>query len=252
MPELITGRNAVREMLRAGRSLNKILLAENAGGPVISEILALARARQVPVQRVPRFVLDKLAANHQGVIGERAARDYVELEQLLALSRQGERLPFLVMLDGVQDPQNLGAIMRSAEAAGAHGIILPRRRGVGLTPAVDRASAGASAFLPVARVTNLARCLEELQGAGLWAIGADPRGETLVFAADFSLPLVLVLGGEGQGLSRLVREKCDFLVRLPMFGRVNSLNVSAAAAILFYEVVRQRHLVPGKFSPEPK
>ncbi len=241
MDEILAGRNPVREALRAGRPLNKILIAPHLEGQVIGEIFALARNRGVPVQRVERTVLDKMAApRHQGVVAYTAARSYAELEDLLALARKKEEPPFLIMLDQVEDPHNLGAILRSAEAAGAHGVIIPRRRSAGLTAAVARTAAGALEFIPVARVANLAQTIAQLQAEGVWVIGAAAAGEQVAFASDLTLPLVLVLGGEGRGLTDLVRSRCDFTVRLPMRGRINSLNVAAAATVLMYEVVRQR------------
>ncbi|HBT48197.1 MAG TPA: 23S rRNA (guanosine(2251)-2'-O)-methyltransferase RlmB [Peptococcaceae bacterium] len=244
MEEILAGRQAVKEALKAGRPMNKILVARGAGGRAVAEIAALARERGVPLQQVERRALTRLAGEvvHQGVVALTAAKGYVELEDLLEASRRRQEPPFLLMLDGVEDPQNLGAILRLADACGVHGVIIPRRRSAGLSPAVARAAAGAVEYVPVARVANLATTLEALKERGLWAIGAEGDGETLAFAADFTLPLVLVLGGEGKGLSALVRRRCDVVVRLPMRGHVNSLNVAAAAAVLLYEVVRQRGL----------
>lgn len=242
MEDILAGRNPVREALRAGRPLDKIFLALHLEGQVIGEILALARSQGVPVQRVDRVVLDKMAGpRHQGVVARAAARGYAELEDLLSRAREKGEAPFLIMLDQVEDPHNLGAIIRSTEAAGAHGVIVPRRRTAGLTIAVARAAAGALEFVPVARVTNLARTIDRLKEEGIWVIGATGEGEKEAFAADLTIPLVLVLGSEGRGLSALVSSRCDFTVRLPMRGRINSLNVAAAAAVLMYEVVRQRY-----------
>ncbi|TYL09767.1 putative TrmH family tRNA/rRNA methyltransferase [Moorella thermoacetica] len=241
MTETLAGRNQVREALRAGRPLNKILLAPHLEGQAIGEIINLARERGVPLQRVNRAALEKLAGHHhQGVVALAAAREYADLEDLLARAGEAGEPPFLIMLDRVEDPHNLGAILRSVEAVGAHGVIIPRRRGVGLTAAVARAAVGAQEYVPVARVTNLARTLEELKGKGLWAIGAAGDAGQEAFNADFTVPLVLVLGSEGRGLSPLVRSRCDFTVHLPMRGRINSLNVATAATVLMYEVLRQR------------
>jgi len=244
--EILAGRNPVREALRAGRPLNKIFIAPHLEGQVISEILALARSQGVPVQRVERAALDKMAGpRHQGVVAHTAARSYAAVEDLLALARKKEEPPFLIMLDQVEDPHNLGAILRSAEAAGAHGVIIPRRRSVGLTAAVARTAVGALEFVPVARVANLARTIDQLQAEGIWVIGATGEGEKEAFASDLTIPLVLILGGEGRGLTDLVRSRCDFTVRLPMRGRINSLNVATAATVLMYEVVRQRYCCGG-------
>ncbi|KYH33715.1 23S rRNA (guanosine(2251)-2'-O)-methyltransferase RlmB [Neomoorella mulderi] len=245
MDDILAGRNPVREALRAGRPLHKILMAPRLEGRVIGEILALARSQGIPVQRVDRPVLDKMAGSrHQGVVALAAARSYAELEDLLFLAREKQEPPFLIMLDQVEDPHNLGAILRSAEAAGAHGIIIPRRRTAGLTTAVARAAAGALEYVPVARVTNLSQAIARLKAEGIWVIGAEGDGTKEAFATDFTIPLVLVFGSEGRGLSPLVRSHCDFTVRLPLRGRINSLNVAAAASVLMYEVVRQRYSCP--------
>lgn len=242
MEDIIAGRNQVREALRAGRDLHKILMAERLEGEIIGEILSLARSCGIPVQRVGRNVLDKMVGErHQGVVALAAVKGYVEVEDLLALARKKGEAPFLIMLDQVTDPHNLGAVLRSAEAAGAHGVIIPRRRAAGLTAAVARTAAGALEYLAVARVANLAQTIVKLKDDGLWVIGAEGDGERLAFASDLTVPLVLVLGSEGRGLSPLVRKRCDFTIRLPMRGKVNSLNIAAAAAVLMYEVVRQRY-----------
>ncbi|NLW07772.1 MAG: 23S rRNA (guanosine(2251)-2'-O)-methyltransferase RlmB [Clostridia bacterium] len=243
MTEILAGRNPVREALRAGRPLNKVLMATHLEGRVIGDIIHLARSQGIPLQRVERSLLDKLAGpRHQGVVAMAAAREYVELEDLVAGAWQQQEPPFLIMLDQVEDPRNLGAIIRSAEAAGAHGVIIPSRRTVGLTAAVSRAAAGALEYIPVARVTNLSRTIARIKAEGIWVIGTDSRAEQEAFAADFTVPLVLVLGSEGKGLSPLVKRHCDFTVSLPMRGRINSLNVATAATVLMYEVVRQRNL----------
>ncbi|MGI9952479.1 23S rRNA (guanosine(2251)-2'-O)-methyltransferase RlmB [Moorellaceae bacterium AZ2] len=242
MEEILAGRQAVREALKAGRPLNKILVAHGAEGRVVAEILSLAREQGVPLQKVDRRALTRVAGDipHQGVVALAAAKGYVHVEDLLEASQLRHEPPFLLMLDGVEDPQNLGAILRLADTCGVHGVIIPRRRSAGLSPAVARVAAGAMEYVPVARVANLSATLQTLKERGIWAIGAEGDGEILAFAADFTLPLVLVLGGEGKGMSSLVRRRCDLVVRLPMRGRINSLNVAAAAAALLYEVVRQR------------
>lgn len=236
---IIAGRNPVREALKAGRAINKVLVAGMPVGP-LKEILLLARERGVPVQQVQRVHLDRLSPGitHQGVVAMAAAGRYVSVEDIL--QRAGTAEPFLLLLDEITDPHNLGAILRTAEAAGAHGVIIPRHRSAGLTPAVGRASAGAVEYLPVARVANLSRTIEYLQQKGIWVVGAEGSAGDLLWDVRLDGPIALAIGGEDKGLGRLVREKCDLLVRLPMAGRVNSLNASVAAALLAYEVVRQR------------
>ncbi|HHW43735.1 23S rRNA (guanosine(2251)-2'-O)-methyltransferase RlmB [Desulfofundulus thermobenzoicus] len=234
----IAGRHAVKEALLAGRAVNKILVARGATN--LQEIIHLARERRIPVQQVERVYLDRLVPQvpHQGVAALAAPREYLSVEEILALAA-GED-PFLILLDEITDPHNLGAILRTADAAGVHGVIIPRRRAAALTPAVVKASAGAVEHVPVARVANLARTIARLQERGLWVVGADPAAPQIYWDARLDGPIALVIGGEDRGLGRLVREKCDFLVSLPMAGRVGSLNASVAAALLAYEVVRQR------------
>ncbi len=243
MSEQIEGRNPVLEALRAGHPLIKIyILKTETSGPVRT-ILDAARQKGIPVNPVDSQVLDRMAVtrNHQGVIAVAAEWNYATLDQILKISTVKNEPPFLVILDGVEDPQNLGSIIRTAEAAGVHGIIIPERRAAGLSSAVSRASAGAVEYLPVARVTNLTKTIQELKKAGLWFTGVEMDGKIELHQADLSGPIGLVLGGEGRGISRLVAEECDQIVRLPMWGRVNSLNVSVAAGIAFYEVRRGRN-----------
>lgn len=240
----LEGRNPVLEALRAGRPINKLLVAEGSKDGSIREILALARERRLVVQEVERKRLDELAGSraHQGVLALVAAKSYVEVEDLLAGARVKGEPPFLLVLDALEDPQNFGSILRTAEGAGVHGVIIPRRRSVGLTAAVGKASAGAMEYVPVARVTNVTQTLDFLKKNGIWVAGADLAGERLYYEADLNGPLALVIGGEGRGLGPLVRSRCDLLVRIPMFGRVSSLNAGVAAALMIYEVVRQRGL----------
>ncbi|MGQ9497681.1 MAG: 23S rRNA (guanosine(2251)-2'-O)-methyltransferase RlmB [Desulfotomaculales bacterium] len=234
---MICGRNPVREALRAGRPMHKIIVAGKGNG-ALREITSLARARGVPVQFADRAALDRLTGGvrHQGVAALAAPVGYADPDGLVA----GKEKPLLVALARVQDPRNLGAVVRTAEAAGADGVVIPARRAAGITPAAEKASAGALAYLPVARVTNLARFLEQMKEKGLWVVGADPEAEQVYWDADLRGPLVLVVGGEEAGLGRAVRAACDVLVRVPMTGKVGSLNASVAAALLIYEVVRQR------------
>lgn len=245
MRELIYGRQPVREMLRAQRrQAFKLLLAHAVKTTgIVGEILALARQARVPVQLVNRQELDKLSggANHQGLAAEVSGYPYVELGDLLTAAKQEGAPPFVLLLDHLQDPQNLGSLLRSAEAVGVHGVVIPDRRATGVTPAAVRASAGAAEHLRVVRVTNLVRAMEVLKAEGVWLAGLDPvPGAEFYTEADLSGSLGLVLGSEGQGLSRLVRESCDFLVMLPMRGQIESLNASAAGAIALYEAYRQR------------
>lgn len=236
--DLIFGRNPVREALLAGRPLNRLLLARGIVPRVHQELFALARERGVPVQSVERSFLDRLTGGqaHQGVAAYVAEQAYVDVEDLL----RGREKPLIVVANEIQDPHNLGAILRTAEAAGVDGVVIPSRRAAGLTGAVAKAAAGAASLVPVARVTNIARTLRYFKEKGLWVIGADAAAPTLFWDADLKGPLALVIGGEAAGLGRLVREECDLLVRLPMLGRLNSLNASVAAALLIYEALRQR------------
>ncbi|MDF2668402.1 MAG: methyltransferase [Paenibacillus sp.] len=177
---------------------------------------------------------------HQGVVAQVTAYDYIELEELINKAQENGNVPFLLILDEIEDPHNLGSILRTADCAGVHGVIIPKRRSVGLTATVSKTSAGAIEYVPVARVTNLAQTIERLKEAGIWIAGADVSGEQNVYKADFKMPLAIVIGNEGKGIGRLIKDKCDFLVTLPMQGRINSLNASVAASVLMYEVVRQR------------
>lgn len=240
MDQIVMGRNPVYEALRAGRTINKIYLARGAKSAVASGIIKLAREKHVPVQNVERQFLDRMApgAAHQGVIAQVAPYAYAELGDILDGIKNTE--PLLVLLDEVTDPHNLGAVIRSADAAGAHGVIIPRRRAAAVTPAVVKSSAGAVEFVPVARVGNMVQTIEQLKKQGIWVVGAHHGASQLVWDAPMSGPLAIVIGGEDKGLGRLVREKCDLLVKLPMAGRVNSLNASVAAALVLFEAVRQR------------
>ncbi len=242
-PAQLYGVMPVLEALRAGRrSINQITLAEGVKDQRLHEIFTLARQLDVPVRRLPRTELARLVngANHQGVLAILAAASYADADQLLdALTNANEPALGLV-LDGVEDPRNLGAIIRTAECAGAHGIFVPERRAVGLTETVAKASAGALEHLPVARVTNLTRLLEEMKKRGIWTIGTDAAAPQSYAEWDWTQPCAIVLGGEGAGLHRLVRETCDSLVSLPLFGKISSLNVSVAAGVLLYEARRQR------------
>lgn len=238
----IGGRNPVLEALRANHPINKIWIAEQSNRSTLRELLQLAKAKGVVIQFVPRKKLDQLAQGvaHQGVLASLSAYPYAELETLFDRAKEREEAPFFLLLDQVEDPHNLGSIMRTAEAAGVHGIIIPKHRAVGLTAAVAKASAGAIEYMPVVRVTNMVRTMEELKERGLWILGTDAQASQDYREADYALPLAVVIGSEGKGISRLVLEQCDFCVRIPLRGKVNSLNASVAAALLIYEVFRQR------------
>ena len=236
---LLAGRNPIREALRAGRPVEKLLVASGELSGAAQEIVRMARDAGAVVQPVDRSRLDQIYPAHQGMLAYVAAVPYVELSDILAAAAERGEDPFLVLLDGITDPHNLGAIVRSAECAGAHGVVIPERRAAGLTPAAAKAAAGALNHMPVARVKNLNRAIEELQAAGVWVVGTAMDGENAL-EADLSGPVALVIGSEGEGVSRLTLEKCDRTVSLPMKGRIESLNASVAAGILMYEIVRAR------------
>jgi len=233
--------NPLLEALRsAPERVNKVFVQEERGHARIGEVIHEAKAHHVPVVFVPAKRLDVIAPGHQGVMAEVSPKKYSTLEDILARSPK----PFVVILDEVEDPQNLGAIVRSAEGAGADGLILPERRSAGLTETVDTVSAGALEHLLVARVPNLVRAMEELKEKGLWLVGAEGSGEKPWYAFDFTGPIGIVLGSEGKGLRPLVRKTCDEVLSIPLAGKVNSLNVAAAAAVFLFEVVRQRRGAP--------
>jgi 23S rRNA (guanosine2251-2'-O)-methyltransferase len=239
MMNWLTGFHAVEEALAAGRALDRIVIARGRHGERVEAVVQLARSKSVPVRFEDRMQIDRLVGTreHQGIAALAAAKPALELEDLLAAKTpQG----LLVLLDGIEDPHNLGAIVRTALAAGAHGVIIPERRAVGLTDTVERASAGALAHLPVARVKNLVRAMEEMKEAGYWLIGLDERAEKKYTEADFSGQVGIVLGSEGEGVHELTRKRCDFLVSIPTSGPVRALNVSVAAGVVLFEVVRQR------------
>ncbi len=241
-PNLIIGRNPVMEAVKSGRSIDKIMMQKDAEGSA-KKIASLARERKIVVQYVDKIALDKLAPGrpHQGVAAYAAAKNYVSVDEIFALAEKRGEDPLIVILDGIEDPHNLGAILRSCDGVGAHGVIIPARRAVGLTEVVAKASAGAIEYIPVAKVTNLAQTIEELKEKGLWIASVDMDGENYS-DAKLTGPLALVIGGEGQGVSEIVRKNSDYIVSMPMKGKVNSLNASNAAAIMLYEVDRQRNL----------
>ena len=239
---IIEGRNAVIEALRAGTPVDKIFLARGETDAALAHIAAAARDRGVVVVECDRRKLDFMSRTHahQGVIAQAAVREYASVDDILNAAREKGEPPLVVVCDELSDPHNLGAVIRTAECAGAHGVIIPKRRSAGLTAVVAKTSAGAVSHLPVARVPNLTACLKELKEEGLWVFGADAAGDRILYEADLKGPAAIVIGSEGDGMSRLVREQCDFLVSIPMRGQLNSLNASAAAAIVLYEAVRQR------------
>lgn len=235
--ERISRLNPLLETLRSSpERVNKIFIQQERGPRRIGEVIREAKARGIPLSFVPVRQLDKLAARHQGAVAEVSPKAYCSLDEILA----GSEKPFLVLLDEVEDPQNLGAIVRSAEAAGADGLVLPERRSAGLTETVDTVSAGALGHLRVARVANLARAMDGLKQRGIWLVGAEGSAGQPWHAFDYTVPVGIVLGSEGRGLRPVVRKACDKVLAIPMAGRVNSLNVAAAAAVFLFEVVRQR------------
>ena len=240
--EIIEGRNAVMEALRAGRAIDKLYISKGEVDKTLGHIASAARDKGVVVVECDRRKLDFMSQTHahQGVIALAAVRDYCSVDELFAIAEGRGEPPFLIVCDEISDGHNLGAIIRSAECAGAHGVIIPKRRSAGLTAVVDKASAGAAEHMAVARVPNVPAALKELKERGLWVYGTAADGQSDLWHTDFSGPLALVIGSEGDGMGRLVRESCDFIVSLPMKGRVSSLNASAAAAITMYEILRQR------------
>ena len=243
LPEdVLVGRNAVTEALRAGRGINKILLAEGDKEAFASEILNLAKERKIICQFVERSKIEAIAAGHrhQGVLAYAAPVEYAELEDILAKAEARGEAPFLLLLDELEDPHNLGALLRTADATGVHGVLIPKHRSVPLNATVAKTSAGAIEYVPVARIGNIAQTLKALKEKGFWVAGADMDGAQTSHEADLTGALVLVVGSEGRGMSRLTKEACDFIVSMPMVGHINSLNASVAGSILMYESMRQR------------
>ena len=240
--DLIEGRNAVTEALRAGTPVDKLLVAKGETDRTLARIAAQARRQGIVVTECDRRKLDAMSQthSHQGVIALAAAHAYASVEDILSAAREKGEPPLVVVCDELSDPHNLGAVIRTAECAGAHGVVIPKRRSAGLSAVVAKTSAGAVSYLPVARVPNIPALLKELQKEGLWIFGTAAEGTTSLYEADLKGPAAIVIGSEGDGMGRLARETCDFLVSIPMRGRVSSLNASAAAAILLYEAVRQR------------
>lgn len=240
-PDLIAGRNPVNEAVRSKRAIDKILVASAEQGGSVVAILAKARERGIPVKEVSREKLDMIThgASHQGIVAFAAAKEYCTVEDILAYAKKRGEAPFLVVLDELEDPHNLGAIIRTAECAGVHGVIIPKRRSAGLSYTVGKASAGAVEYMHIARVTNIADTIDKLKRNNVWVYGADMNG-TDYGECDFSGACAIVIGNEGKGISRLVKNRCDVLVSLPMKGRVSSLNASVAAGILMYGAMKYR------------
>ncbi|WP_269410861.1 23S rRNA (guanosine(2251)-2'-O)-methyltransferase RlmB [Lentibacillus daqui] len=240
--EIIIGKNPVIEALKSGRPVNKLLLSEQLNANVQGKLQHLAKQADTMVQKVPKSKLDKLAnGNHQGVIAYVAAYQYASIDDLFAKADKQNEVPFFIVLDELEDPHNLGSILRTADAAGAHGVIIPKRRSVGLTAVVAKTAAGALEHVPVARVTNIATTIESLKAKNVWVVGTAAEGTEDYRLLEGSLPIAIVIGNEGKGMSRLVKEKCDWTVSLPMTGHVSSLNASVACGLLLYEVFRKRY-----------
>lgn len=247
MSEQIEGRNAVLEAFRSGKCVDKLFILDGCQDGPVRTIAREARKTDTIINYVSKESLDQLSETHahQGVIAQVAAYDYSTVDEILAGAEEKGEAPFLIILDNVEDPHNLGAIIRTANLAGAHGVIIPKRRAVGLTSTVAKTSAGAINYTPVAKVTNIVRTIEELKEKGIWFVCADMGGETM-YDLDLTGPMGLVIGNEGEGVSRLVREACDFTASIPMKGDIDSLNASVAAGVLAYEIVRQRLAKAGK------
>lgn len=237
----IEGRNAVIEAIRAGKPIDKLYVLDGCQDGPISTIKREAKKTDALIKYVAKERLDQLSqtGHHQGVIAIAAAYAYAEVDDILEVAREKGEPPFIILLDGIEDPHNLGAIIRTANIAGAHGVIIPKNRAVGLTATVNRASAGALSYTKVAKVTNISKTIEDLKKEGLWFVCADMSGEVM-YKQNLTGPIGLVIGNEGEGVSRLVKEKCDFITSIPMKGEIESLNASVAAGILAYEIVRQR------------
>jgi 23S rRNA (guanosine2251-2'-O)-methyltransferase len=243
MNELIAGRNPVIEALRSGTPIEKVVVLYGVRGSAIDRIRELARQNSVPLVEVNKQKFRELVndTTTQGVVAVVGTKEYVSVDALLNSAKERNEPPFLLVLDEIQDPQNLGAIIRTAECAGAHGVIVSKHHSATVNQTVARASAGASEQVPIAKVTNIAATLDELKAQGLWIVGADVGGDKLYYELDYKIPLAIVVGNEGEGIRRLVKEKCDFLVRIPLLGNIGSLNASVAAALVMYEVVRARN-----------
>lgn len=242
--EMIIGRNPVIEALKSGRSINKVMISEQMNNRISQQIQKLSHSAETFIQKVPKKKLDQLTKeNHQGVVAYVASYQYASLDDLFAQAEEKQETPFFIILDELEDPHNLGSILRTADAVGVHGIIIPKRRSVGLTATVAKTSAGAIEYIPVARVTNITDTIAELKERHVWVVGTDMKGAEDYRSLEGTLPIALVIGSEGKGISRLVKKNCDWTVSLPMIGNVSSLNASVACSLLLYEVYRKRHPV---------
>jgi 23S rRNA (guanosine2251-2'-O)-methyltransferase len=242
MQEKLAGVNSIMEALRGKRKVHKIYIQEARGGKKVEELLQIAKKKGIYWQYVDKQRLDQMytTANHQGIVALVDSYEYSSIDEMLEKAALLGQEPFILILDGMEDPQNLGSIIRTAECAGVHGIVIPQHNSAEITTAVVRASAGAAEHMLVARETNIVNCIKNLQEKGLWVVGADMEGASDYFAGKIPSPTAIVIGGEGQGIRRLVKQNCDILVKIPMGGRVSSLNASVAAGLIIYEVIRQR------------
>lgn len=239
---MIIGKNPVLEALQSGRPINKIIISEQLNKNTERELHQMAKKANTIIQKVPKKRIDQLSkGRHQGIIAYVTAYDYATIEEIVENARRKEQLPFIIILDEIEDPHNLGAILRTADATGVHGVIIPKRRAVGLTETVAKTSAGAIEHIPVARVTNIAKTIDELKEQNIWVVGTDEEGSKDYRTLDGDTAIALVIGNEGKGISRLVKEKCDWTIHLPMKGSIPSLNASVAAGILMYEIYRERN-----------
>ena len=240
--QYVVGRNPVLEVLKSSSEVEKLYIQKGELKGSINKIVGIAKERNIIIQRVDKNKLNQISkGNHQGVVALVEAYTYSTIEEILNYANKLKEDPFLIILDGIEDPHNLGAIIRTAECAGAHGIIIPKRRAASVNETVYKSSAGAVEHIFVAKVNNISDTIEKLKDEGLWIYGADMEGEDYYFNMDLKGPIALVIGSEGKGLSRLVKEKCDFLLKIPMFGKVSSLNASNAASVLIYEIIRQNY-----------
>ncbi len=238
----LEGRNSVMEALKANRTINKLFVIKGEREGSIRQIVAMARQKGIIITEVEKSALDSMSTSrsHQGVIAFVAVKEYVEVDDILQIANEKGQPPFIIILDEITDPHNFGAILRTANAVGAHGVIIPKRRAIGLTSAVSKASAGAVEYVPVARVTNISQTIEYLKKNNVWVVGTDATGEKAFYESDLKGSIALVVGSEGEGMGKLIRDKCDFVVNIPMQGEISSLNASVAGAIVMYEILKQR------------
>ncbi len=246
MQDVITGKNPVKEALKAGRAIQKVFIGKFKGiDKAVDRIIELCKEKGVPYHWSDNYTLSKYAQFHQGVVAIAEGKQYADFWDFLEIAKEKKEPPFILILDSLEDPQNFGAILRTCDAAGVHGVIIPKNRSVSLTPTVGKTSAGAMEYVKVARVANLASTINDLKEQGLWIVGIDHLGSNKMSDVDFRLPVAIVIGGENKGISHLVKSRCDFMVRIPMRGSISSLNASVAAALIMYEAYRQR--APKKF-----